>query len=222
MAVFFTPEEIQFPIISSVAGVPSLVLPSTTHAGPTDTSNWVIEGRVLAGSYPGDICPVAAKQKIDSLLSVGVTTFLCLQDEYELARFASYWPAIEELLSEKNNTSTVEFEHFPIPDMNVGDTEELAGMIESLVTRLKNGACVYIHCWGGHGRTGTVVGALLGRLYPLTPNQALQLTYQYHKQRKVTRGNCSPQSLAQCNQVSELVVRYYDLHNTTSDPLCQQ
>jgi hypothetical protein len=29
------------------------------------------------------------------------------------------------------------------------------------------GEKMYIHCWGGHGRTGTLVATMLGRLYGL-------------------------------------------------------
>jgi len=32
---------------------------------------------------------------------------------------------------------------------------------------------MYIHCWGGHGRTGTVISILLGIIYDLHPEVAL-------------------------------------------------
>ncbi len=38
------------------------------------------------------------------------------------------------------------------------------------------GERLYIHCWGGHGRTGTLVATMLGRLYSLSCSNALRYT----------------------------------------------
>lgn len=35
---------------------------------------------------------------------------------------------------------------------------------------------MYIHCWGGHGRTGTLVALVLGMLYEIPCSQALRYT----------------------------------------------
>jgi len=42
-----------------------------------------------------------------------------------------------------------------------------------LISRLKNGARIYLHCWGGHGRTGTLVSIILSILYDLTAQEAM-------------------------------------------------
>jgi hypothetical protein len=42
------------------------------------------------------------------------------------------------------------------------------------------GEVVYIHCYGGHGRTGIFASVLLGRIYGIDAEKALQLCKLYH------------------------------------------
>jgi hypothetical protein len=46
----------------------------------------------------------------------------------------------------------------PIRDMNVTTAERYDRIIADIERELAAGRRVYIHCWGGVGRTGTVVG----------------------------------------------------------------
>ena len=58
----------------------------------------------------------------------------------------------------------VEFERFPIRDVSVPERpEDMAAILDHIDRRLANGRKVYVHCWGGVGRTGTVVGGYLVR-----------------------------------------------------------
>lgn len=124
------------------------------------------------------------------ILTKGVTTFVCLQEREELSRFESYVPLIESIVENKEKfPGGASVWHFPIPgtfvqpidtyqqDMHVVETDVLIEFVEELTTRLRDGERFYIHCWvhfacvsqvltikGGHGRTGTVIGALLGTL----------------------------------------------------------
>ena len=59
---------------------------------------------------------------------------------------------------------------------------------------------VYVHCWGGHGRTGIVIALLLVVLYNLNVEEALRLTELYHSKREQARSH-SPQTGAQMDQV---------------------
>lgn len=63
--------------------------------------------------------------------------------------------------------------------------------------------CVYVHCWGGHGRTGTIIALLLAQLYGMSSERALQLTSLFHTQRE-NRKSKSPQTQAQRDQVVRL------------------
>jgi protein-tyrosine phosphatase len=68
-----------------------------------------------------------------------------------------------------------QFLHYRIVDMNVPTQEYLRQIVEELAARLEGGHQLYIHCWGGRGRAGTVGAALLSKLYPgLSAEEALE------------------------------------------------
>lgn len=70
-------------------------------------------------------------------------------------------------------------------------------------------ACVvFAPCRGGHGRTGTLVAVMLGRLYDLPASGALRLTQAYHDSRVYPQGVRSPQTTVQRAQVRQLLSQY--------------
>lgn len=71
--------------------------------------------------------------------------------------------------------------------------------------RILAGEHLYIHCWGGHGRTGTLVAVLLSRLYGLSADAALRFTQAFHDARRFPQGVRSPQTAVQRAQVKRVV-----------------
>ena len=62
--------------------------------------------------------------------------------------------------------SASEFVHerHSIVDMDVPRSQQqTAGILDAIDKALEDGKNVYVHCWGGIGRTGTVVGCWLVR-----------------------------------------------------------
>jgi alanine transaminase len=63
------------------------------------------------------------------------------------------------------------FLHFPIMDLTAPSLPALRGMARAVWRELArqrqdpNGGAVYLHCWGGKGRSGTVGAAVLAMLY---------------------------------------------------------
>ena len=73
----------------------------------------------------------------------------------------------------------------------------------ALAQRIKStNEVVYLHCWGGHGRAGTVVCLLLHFLYDQDAAQAMMRCQFVHDLRRVPIVVGSPQTQTQRDQVS--------------------
>jgi protein-tyrosine phosphatase len=94
------------------------------------------------------------------LLSAGVTVFLDLTEEGEYGL-----KAYEPLLREEADAlgCSVVYRRISIPDMQTPTRDEMIEILDTIDTALEAGHVVYVHCYGGIGRTGTVVGCYLVR-----------------------------------------------------------
>ncbi|GIM11329.1 hypothetical protein Vretimale_14856 [Volvox reticuliferus] len=99
----------------------------------------------------------------------------------------------------------IDFLHLPIIDGNVTTDSAMNRLAEDCMERILRGERLYIHCWGGHGRTGTLVAILLGRLYGLPYTNALRYTQAFHDSRVYPQGVRSPQTPVQRAQVRRLL-----------------
>jgi hypothetical protein len=108
---------------------------------------------LLAGEYPGAPTDDQARAKLERLLAAGVDLFLDLTEtgEYNLNPYAPLLP------------EGVEHRRIPIPDMGTPSTETMTHTLDTIDAALADGRGVYVHCFGGIGRTGTVVGCHLVR-----------------------------------------------------------
>ncbi len=59
----------------------------------------------------------------------------------------------------------LKFVHFPIKDCDVTDDISVIKLALELVRSITEGNIIYMHCWGGHGRTGTLVSIMLHIMY---------------------------------------------------------
>jgi hypothetical protein len=66
-------------------------IPCPGHKGPTDWSNWVIKGRLLAGAFPASPDDADTEATLTRLLELGVNTFVCLQAEVNLEAAEADW-----------------------------------------------------------------------------------------------------------------------------------
>jgi protein-tyrosine phosphatase len=120
----------------------------------------VLRDRLLAGEYPGAKSPDEARRKLRRLLDAGVSYFLDLTEagEYGLEPYASL--AQEEAAQQGQE---IVHRRMPIRDQGTPSVAEMCAILDTIDAALEAGHRVYVHCWGGIGRTGTVVGCYLVR-----------------------------------------------------------
>jgi len=136
--------------------------------GPIPNSYKLLDGRLIAGEYPGDLVEIAARSKLGALLDAGVTTFLDLTEARELKQYKTL---LAEMAKARGTEAT--YVRHPIHDVSVPSSPTVMREILDMVdTVLGNGGIVYVHCWGGIGRTGTVIGCHLVR-HGMTGEDAL-------------------------------------------------
>lgn len=140
---------------------------------------WVIPGQLLAGFYPGDRDPAVARGKLEALLDGGVTHIINLMepDEGDHARrpFIPYDHTFLHAARERGIQATVI--RRPTRDLGVPTVAAMSHTLDLIDHAHRTGGCVYVHCWGGRGRTGTVIGCWLARHGETDPLQRLrQLT----------------------------------------------
>jgi hypothetical protein len=78
---------------------------------------------------------------------------------------------------------------------------QVLALAVDIARRVQDGEVIYMHCWGGHGRTGTLVCVVLSLLYGLSAEEALFRCQFVHDLRRVPIQVGSPQTQTQRDQV---------------------
>ena len=126
---------------------------------PIDMCYWVVPGKLLAGEYPRNLDEPSSIEKLARLTEAGVSAFIDLTEDGGPLKPYAY------LLNGPSH------ERFGIKDQSVPVTDELTKQaLDAIDRHLEAGETVYVHCWGGVGRTGTIIGCWLSRHHE--PGQA--------------------------------------------------
>lgn len=122
---------------------------------PIPNSYWVRPGFLLAGEYP-TMCAGEEEDRamLRRFLDAGVSLFLDLTEWGELEPYA---PLLSGLSPE------AEHRRMPIRDFGTPTPEDMEHILDMVDAAMSEGRTVYVHCHGGIGRTGTVVGCHMAR-----------------------------------------------------------
>ena len=159
---------------------------------PTKFSNYIIPGKLAIGGYPfisGDRSEVHT----DKLIDLGVNVWVSLVEDSE--NFEDY----TEYVLEKSPTS--EFLKCPIPDRKICKDEDLFQLVENVHQLVQDGKFAYVHCHGGHGRSGTFAACFLMRYYGYDSEKAIQENRSMHSTREHHPKKPTPQGAKQYAQI---------------------
>jgi len=132
---------------------------------PFARSYWAVPGRFLAGFFPGSKNPVQETANMEGLIDAGIRHVINLMEEDERDHdgdlFTPYQDRFRQIASARN--IDVHWERVPVRDVSVPSRQVMTGILDRIDRAMAQNRPVYVHCWGGKGRTGTVVGCYLIR-----------------------------------------------------------
>jgi len=192
-----------------------------THMGPLPECNKVFDG-LYAGAFPGEFDTPGLNRNLIACLNAGITEFVCLQSEYKgetnpvkwnLKNLRPYHLDLQKLLENRTDHPTllpavqdnIQFKHFPIADLQTISDAETLQIAKEVANDLESGKVIYLHCWGGHGRTGVIVCLVLHIKFKLSADEAFEHCQTCHDKREWSCNTPSPQTIGQRNQVRRII-----------------
>jgi hypothetical protein len=159
----------------------------------------VIPGVLYAGEIPSSIHDGELQTKILALQKLGITHVFNLTEEdeknfkgiplrdYTASAVAHYRAANKELTCQR----------FPIEDLNIPTFQHMQTILNAMNAAISAGGVVYVHCWGGVGRTGTVIGCFLAEMQILSVDTVIPYIAFLKRNTEIKHRN-SPETEAQC------------------------
>lgn len=133
-----------------------------------DNSSYFIKNRSLFGSFP-------TQESVEELENHGVRYFVDLTDIDKEKKISAYKTKYTYINYKINDHS--------IPT-DLLSFSCLIIKISKIIKNLTPEQRVYIHCKGGHGRSGVVVACILCHIFNLSPQDSLIYTTKCHSRRK--------------------------------------
>lgn len=160
--------------------------------------------RLYAGEYPRDLDDLKSLAKMKQFERFGITHFIDLTEEGELRPYA-------DLL-----TVTMQHMRFPIRDVSTPEsTDAVHNLIQQINMILSTNTSnkIYIHCWGGVGRTGVIIGCLLAEIYQTDFQQTMEMLRHLFLDCPKSAYRNTPETREQC----AFIAKYIDDNNIMTE-----
>ncbi len=166
-----------------------------TAKPPTIRSYWVVEGKFLAGAYPGSPDPEQHRQRIEKLWDAGLRTFINLVEEKETNNAGEPFRRYDDVLRElaQDAGETVAHLRFPVRDLSVPSVDGMRSILDAVDLALAADRPVFLHCFGGVGRTGTAVCCWLLRHGLAKPHDVIKVLQTLRLADHLTTGRKAPE-----------------------------
>jgi hypothetical protein len=174
-------------------------LANANDAPPTNRCYWVVPDKFLAGAYPGSAKPDEHRNRIEALWNSGVRTFVNLVEEDESNNSGQPFARYDDILRDLAAVANTQVAHlrFPVKEVSIPSIDRMRSILDAIDLSLAAGRPVYVHCFGGIGRTGTVVCCWLLRHGLSTPGEVLGHLRALRQADEVRRDRMSPETKAQ-------------------------
>lgn len=153
------------------------------------------EDRIWGCEYPGDRHDSIAIVKLGKALEFGITHFIDLTEKGELNPYSHFLP------------SKVSYRRFPIRDVSIPtsihDTYCLMEQIREILNEPRNR--IYLHCWGGVGRTGTIAACWIAFSRHTDFETTMQMLGEYWKQCPKSHYRIVPEHISQHRFIRDFI-----------------
>ena len=189
--------------------------------------NWFIPNIAAFGACPYISHNVEWTMKNLKTLCSSFGLIVCLQKEYPKCSEYSEYPKLfdpyiemipyyEQLIIDKiakdpvafdldHDWTPPDFKICRIPDCGVVNDSIIGELAELCICYIKRNIPIYIHCWGGHGRAGTLAGIILAKMYKWKDSDILKYLQTVHDYRPLHIPCKCPQKSVQVEQIKRFI-----------------